>query len=180
MEQITFDHWPSSDNFTVIKNDPDALLRTVIKQARSIGIPVSGVISPHVVINKRAKTRFGCCKKTVFGYTIELSHLLIEGPRQSCMQVLAHEILHTCYGCRNHGTRWKSYAKRMNDAYGYNISRTDSHYNLGIKDDTPAPRYIIVCLVCGKEYPRLRASNLTKYPGRYRCVCGGRLKHKDK
>lgn len=164
--------WPTG------RNDADALLRDVIAQARAIDIPISGDIDPRVVINRRAKTRFGCCKKQGDRFVVELSHLLVGGPEASCRQVLAHEVLHSCRGCQNHGARWKAYAARMNQAYGYAISRTDSHHNLGIPNDTPAPRYVLVCTACGKEFPRMRASKLTKHPAHYRCRCGGRLKHK--
>ena len=41
--------------------DADALLQIVIDEARALGIPVSGGILPQVVINTRAKTRFGRC-----------------------------------------------------------------------------------------------------------------------
>lgn len=44
-------------------NQPDLLLQIVLAQARSIGIPVSQNIDPHVQINRRAATRFGCCMK---------------------------------------------------------------------------------------------------------------------
>ena len=53
------------------------------------------------------------------------------------MQTLAHEVLHTCPGCRNHGALWKEYAARMNGAYGYAISRTGTCEALGVADVRP-------------------------------------------
>ena len=42
-------------------NDFDALLVRVLDQARALKIPVSAQIRPHVTVNRRAVTRFGCC-----------------------------------------------------------------------------------------------------------------------
>ena len=71
------------------------------------------------------------------------------------MQTLAHEVLHTCPGCRNHGALWKEYAARMNGAYGYAISRTGTCEALGVADVRPV-RYRLVCERCGQEFCRSR------------------------
>ena len=116
----------------------DKLLARAIAQAKAVKIPVSPSIDPRLRLNRRARTRFGCCIRREGGYTIELSaQLAREGSEEAILQVLAHEVLHTCYGCSNHGRRWKGYAQRMNAAYGYHISRTDNFADLGISDDRP-------------------------------------------
>lgn len=178
MQQLSFDGWnaPEVEQQTP-ENDFNYLLQVVLEEAKQVGVPVSSTISSHVVVNKRAKTRFGSCKKLGSIYIIELSHLLLHAPAFSCKQVLAHEVLHTCNGCRNHGARWRSYAYRMGNAYGYDIHRVDSHENLGI-DNKPKPKYIIVCAQCGQTFERVRASKLTEHPERYRCKCGGTLSRK--
>ena len=80
----------------------DKLLALVIAQAKAIKIPVSDRICPQVRVNRRARTRFGCCIRRDGAYTIELSDLLArEGSEDAVLQVLAHEVLHTCYGCSN-------------------------------------------------------------------------------
>ena len=153
----------------------DKLLSRVLAQARAVKIPVSEHICPQVRLNRRAKTRFGCCVRKDGAYTIELSaQLAREGSEDAIMQVLAHEALHTCYGCANHGARWKGYAQRMNAACGYRISRTDRFEDLGMEDDRPA-RYWVVCTKCGRRTPRMKRSPLVDHPERYRCRCGGAL-----
>ena len=153
----------------------DGLLALAAAQARAVKIPVSREIAPHVRLNRRARTRFGCCIRRNGTYTIELSARLAEqGSEEAILQVLAHEVLHTCYGCSNHGKRWKSYAARMNAAYGYTISRTDKFEDLGLEDDRPA-RYWVVCTRCGRRIPRMKRSPLVEHPERYRCRCGGTL-----
>ena len=123
----------------------DGLLALAVAQARAVKIPVSRDICPQVRLNRRARTRFGCCIRREGRYTIELSAKLAEeGREEAVLQVLAHEVLHTCWGCSNHGARWKGYAQRMNEAYGYHIRRTDNYDKLGIEDDRPV-RYWVVC-----------------------------------
>jgi len=156
----------------------DNILSIVVKQAKDIGIPVSDKIAPHVVINSRAKTRFGSCKKVGSGYEIEISASLAPASNFARRQVIAHEVLHTCHGCRNHRTWWRLYAGKMNQAYGYNISRTDTYESLGIGGNRPKPNYIIVCMSCGNETGRIRESKLVKHPEWFRCRCGGKLKLK--
>lgn len=154
----------------------DKLLVQVLEQARSLGIPVSDRIDPHVKINRRAVTRFGCCIHQRDGSClIELSARLLEASEQACLQTLAHEVLHTCPGCRNHGPRWKGYAARMNAAYGYEIARTDTCQRLGV-EDTRTIRHLVVCTQCGRQFPRTRLSTLVAHPERYRCACGGTLR----
>ena len=154
----------------------DGLLSRVIGEARQAGIPVSSCIDPRVRPNRRAKTRFGCCIRQGGRYTIELSARLAEkGREEAAAQVLAHEVLHTCYGCSNHGKRWQGYARRMNAAYGYRIRRTDDYDGLGLEDDRPV-RWWVVCVRCGRRLPRMKRSPLVDHPERYRCRCGGELR----
>lgn len=152
----------------------DALLQTVMAEAASLKIPFSDQIDPHVTVNARAVSRFGCCKYQGGRYTIEVARRVAEGPEEACRAVLAHELLHTCYGCRNHGKRWKSYAERMERAYGYLVRRTTTDEELGVTQVRPY-RYYLRCEKCGAEFKRYRASALTKHPERYRCKCGGKL-----
>lgn len=154
----------------------DGLLALAIAQARAVKIPVSRDICPQVRLNRRARTRFGCCVRKDGRYTIELSERLArQGEEGAILQVLCHEVLHTCYGCSNHGARWRGYAQRMNTAYGYHIRRTDNYEELGIEDRRPV-RYWVVCEGCGRRIPRMKRSPLVDHPERYRCACGGVLR----
>lgn len=155
-------------------HDVDGLMAQVAAQARALGIPISRQICPKVQINRRAVSRFGCCYRQGDGYVIELAEGLLTGPEAACRQTLAHELLHTCPGCGNHGPRWKAYAQRMNQAYGYHIARTDTFQRLGLPDTRPV-RHLVVCQQCGRQFGRTRASALVLHPERYRCQCGGRL-----
>lgn len=163
---------------SVTQKDVDQLLVRVIKQARAIGVPVSRRIEPSVRLNSRATGRFGCCIRKNGAYTIELSARLLDASERAACQTLAHEVLHTCWGCSNHGERWKSYAARMNAAYGYDITRTDSCEKLGVPN-TAKVRYVLVCTRCGARIGRSKHSALVEHPERYRCRCGGALELRE-
>lgn len=157
--------------------DADELLKVVIAEAKALGIPVSPDILPNVQINTRAKTRFGRCVVLADGSCqIELAGRVVAAGEHACKTVLAHEILHSCKGCRNHQVRWKSFAERMNAAYGYDIQRTHSPEGLGILNDKPC-HYRLQCQRCGAVLTRMKKSPLVLHPERYRCRCGGQLLH---
>lgn len=156
-------------------NDCDGLMREVADQARRLDIPISKQIEPHVKINRRAVNRLGCCRKQKDTFVIELAARVAESGEESCRETLAHEVLHTCPGCQNHGALWKEYARRMNEAYGYNIRRVAAEETVGSIQPRPF-KYIVRCEKCGAEIGRYRASPLTRYPERYRCRCGGKLR----
>lgn len=149
----------------------DELLQQVIQEARQLHIPVSHQIQSHVVVNSRAKMRFGRCIKRGSVFVIELSTELTE--IWAIKQTLAHEILHTCFGCHNHGERWKRYAELMNTAYGYQIHRVNPPQALSTK--LPPVRYRLRCISCGAEICRMKRSKLVEHPDHYRCRCGGKL-----
>ena len=152
----------------------DDLLAQVLRQARELSVPVSRAISPRVRINARARTRFGCCRRERGGYVIEVAAALLKAEEWAVCRVLAHEVLHTCPGCANHGVRWQRWAGIMSRRFGYDIHRTDSHAALGLEDDRPV-RWLVVCRSCGKVVPRMKRSPLVEHPERYRCRCGGEL-----
>lgn len=154
----------------------DGLLARAMAQARAVKIPVAQDVCPHVRLNRRARTRFGCCIRQNGAYTIELSERLARnGSENAVLQVLVHEVLHTCYGCSNHGRRWQCYAQRMNAAYGYRVRRTDDFAQLGLVDDRPV-QWWVICTKCGRRIPRMKRSPLVDRPERYRCRCGGTLR----
>ena len=160
----------------------DDLLKIVLKEALACKIPFSKNISENVYINKRAKKRYGACKlENIKGrkkYIIEVSSFVLDADDQTIKGIIAHEVLHTCHGCMNHGERWKRYASILNRAYGYNIKRvaTREENNLPKENIGVAkPKYAIKCQNCGNIIYRMRMSKVIKNPERYRCKCGGKL-----
>jgi len=164
-------------------NELDALVLSVAEEARSLGIPVSRRIK-KVVLNTRAKSRLGSCRREKKPlqeefFVIELSRRLGEAEVFKIKEVIAHELLHTCPGCMNHGKKWKLYAQMMNETFGYEITRTYTDEKMGI---SPLPsaeqyRYTVVCKGCGAVIRRKRRCPLVNHPELYRCgKCGGMMK----
>lgn len=154
------------------------LLEELIGEALEVNIPVPSNIYPELIINKRPKKRFGCCKLIDGIYRIEISEFILGSDEIAIRNVIAHEVLHTCKGCDNHGSIWRKYAAIMNKAYGYNIKRTSTFEEMGVgemREETPPIKYIIKCQSCGKEYPRQRYTCVMKKINSYRCQCGGKL-----
>ena len=158
-------------------NDPDKLLLIVMEQARNAGIPFSENTDRHVRINTRAKKRFGQCICRNGQYTIEVSSVLLNAPERSCCQTIAHELIHTCKGCGDHGSLSQRDAAIMNRLYGYSISRTNTPEEMGISpvESESAAKYILECRKCGAKISRTRLSPVVAHPSRYRCRCGGSL-----
>ncbi len=154
------------------------MLQDVISECKAIKLPVSNNIEPEVLINKRAKKRFGSCRKTANGFVIELSEFMLAADRFYMKNTLAHEVLHTCRNCQNHGKNWKTYAAAMNEKYGYQITTTSSYEKMGL--DKPQQqkkyKYMIQCQSCGQKIYRQRKSKLIMYTRHYRCKCGGKLR----
>lgn len=160
------------------KNDFDRLFADVKRQAAAAGIPFAKNIDPHITVNTRAKSRFGSCRKTRDGFIIELSAIMLDAPEFSCRQTLAHELIHTCRGCYDHGATFKKYASIMNRLYGYDIKRTSSAEEMGVKLERreKTVNYIVQCQKCGAQIKREKYSSVIACPSRYTCTCGGRLK----
>ena len=144
----------------------------------SIGI-ITGAVK-EIKINPRFTSTWGYCKKLPNGdFAIDLSKRLFEeGNEKGIKTTIIHELLHTCEGCFNHGAEWKAKAEKVNAAYGYNIKRCTSAKEKGIEETGRGTKikYIVVCARCGYEFCRSKESNLIKYPSRYLCSCGGKLK----
>lgn len=156
------------------------IFKEIMKEAQDLKIPVPANIYKEITINPRPKKRFGCCKLKDGTFHIEISAFVLDTDEKKIREVIAHEILHACKGCQNHGIRWKEYAERMNAQYGYRIKRVSSFQEMGLeteqeKDAQDKIKYIIKCQKCGREYPRQRFTCVMKKINAYRCQCGGKL-----
>ena len=152
------------------------LLKKAMDQVASVGVK-HGKINPEVIINTRAKKRFGQCKKVPYSeydYEVQINAKLLEVEESKIMNTLVHEVLHTCKGCMNHGRLWKNYANIMNNKFNYDISRTSTYEKIGI--ERPEVNYTIECQKCGNKFYRQNRSKIVTQTDKYRCACGGKLK----
>ncbi len=169
--------------------DLDSILSKIIEEARAICIPVPQNINPQVKVNSRPKRRLGCCHNDGKIFVIEISRYVLDAAYDAAdcytrnaavsriHNTLAHEVIHTCRECFDHGPLWRTYAGMMNKTYGYSITRTyeRSDDDSCATEEEPSYNYVIRCTSCGKEYPRQKFTCVMKKINAYRCNCGGRL-----
>lgn len=156
--------------------DKNTLLQSIYKYVKRdfdrLNIPYTRDVP--IVINSRAKRRHGCCKKKDGKFIIEISEFVLDYPVDEIKNVVAHEIIHTCYGCFNHQKRFKAYGEKLK-ALSYKVTTTYKG-----EEKTPAEldaRYMAVCQGCGAVIYRIRRSPLITHPQKYRCAkCRGKFK----
>ena len=158
--------------------DPEPYAVECMKELDALNIRYSPNIS--FVINTRATTRLGLCKKLGNSYVIEISSLLLDervDAVRGLKTTIMHELLHTCRGCMKHTGRWAELAAKVNAAYGYHVTRAASPDEGIIPGELrKPPRYFIRCVKCGMQIPRQKRSPLVNHPENYRCAkCGGAL-----
>lgn len=146
-----------------------------------LNIPYNKTV--RFVINTRSKSQWGQCKPVVGGYEISINQILLDerNSEDGLMDTIIHELLHTCPGCCDHGTKWKRYAEIVNRVCGYHIKRVSSAEDkgvvIGVQERKCAVKHKLVCTKCGQEILRSRTSKFVENPGMYRCgVCGGEFK----
>lgn len=131
-----------------------------------------------ITINSRAKSRWGRCTRGSYGYTIEISERLLGNrvPKDEVMNVIIHEILHSCKEGMSHKGMWKVYADKVNRKYPqYHITRTTSAENFGLQEEQNLIKrqYAIKCTKCGNIHYSSKLSKSIQFPERYRCGCCG-------
>ena len=156
------------------------LINESLNEVILAGIKPGNIISWD--INKRAKTRWGLCKRYPNGdCEIQIAERLLIDDRISekdCKETIIHEILHTCDGCHGHTGMWKAYADIMNRKYGYNIKRVTTGNEKGVENYVPkseAYKYAFICKNCGSMILRKRQCRFTTHYKKYGCAKCGRF-----
>lgn len=153
-----------------------ALLSEEIQKACAVGIPVE-TRCLSIRMNNRLRAVFGRCIRRENGFAIEISGRMAEAPENALRQTIAHELLHTCPGCFDHGPLFRQYADRLNRKYGYAIKRANRADEMGVPERTRTAQYLLICTSCSRQFPRERKSAVVSHPQRYRCPhCGGTLR----
>lgn len=161
------------------------MFREAMDVVHGLGIETGTIVD--VNLNHRAKNRFGQCRRNNLYNTYELNfnYLIFadEANDDAIMNVLIHEILHTCDGGMTHKGEWKRLANIVNVNTKYNITRCTSYESLGIENPIKEKKhnYVFVCEDCGQVFIRERASKFTRNYHNYRCgKCGGELRFDSK
>ncbi len=158
-----------------------AMFNEAMEIVDGLGIEAGEIV--EVKLNYRAKNRLGrCTRNNIFcTYKLEFNHLIFsdEANEDEVMNVLIHEILHTCKDCMTHKGEWKRLANIVNANTRYNITRCANYESLGIESPKEERKhnYVFVCEDCGQVIVRERASKFTKNYHAYRCgECGGKFR----
>lgn len=98
--------------FIIMDRKLNRLLKKVAKELKDIEIPVSDHIY-GITVNTRTKKRLGACRKIKgadgnIHYTIEIAGIVAQGEEKIICQIIAHELIHTCPGCFDHGKNGKN------------------------------------------------------------------------
>lgn len=125
----------------------------------------------HITVNNRLSKAWGrCLSKSGSGrYWIEVRGIIADDkitPEKSAMEIILHEVIHTCEGCWNHGALFKEYSKRL-EKYGYynvgGASTTIAAMNIDNEVYTEKCKYEVRCTKCGYAIGKNRMCNLIKY-----------------
>lgn len=136
---------------------------------RSIGIDPGCDIT--WVINGRAKTRWGMCRKKISGECeISISRRLLEDDVDdwAAKNTIMHELLHCVPGADGHSGLWLKLANEVNRKLPqYHIKQTEAPKEKGLAP--VEPKYILECTHCKQQFHRHRMSSAVRNPQRFRC-----------
>lgn len=100
------------------------MLNDIINDAISIGFPVSPSLERKIHIDQNRYDRVGACYRyTTYPerYEIHLSAMTIKAKENELRNIIAHEVLHSCFLSMEHNNIWTLYKNLMNAKLGYNI-----------------------------------------------------------
>lgn len=146
----------------------DTMVNEVYISLRQRNIPIKNC---PVTISNRLKRVFGTTYYKKRGntetYNIKIAGYLVNnGSEHGIKSTIAHEFIHTCDGCLNHGALWKHYASMVSDLY--NISRTNTMEDKGISQGVANAinnsniKYIVKCTTCNHEWKYKRMCKTLK------------------
>lgn len=157
--------------------DFNTMVNEVYISLRRRGVPIKNC---PVTISHRLKRAFGKTRcKIRYGersYYIQIASYLVEnGSEHGIKSTIAHEYIHTCDGCLNHGALWKRYGNMVSDLY--DISRCSTYESKGISENAVQAiqanreqfKYIVKCTTCNHEWKYKRMCKTLKLIER--CTC---------
>lgn len=154
--------------------DFNTMVNEVYISLRRRGVPIKNC---PVTISHRLKRAFGKTRcKIRYGkrsYSIQIASYLVEnGSEHGIKSTIAHEYIHTCNGCMNHGALWKRYGNMVSDLY--DISRCTTYESKGISENAmqyirEQYKYIVKCTTCNHEWKYKRMCKTLKLIDR--CTC---------
>lgn len=155
------------------------LLEKCLEMCRECDIPYRNIT--EIKLNNRLSKSWGrCCTRNHRDFYIEIQGKFAQdkfSTENQVIEVICHEIIHTCEGCWNHGELFHNYGRRLTEKYGINVSTTADAEQLTIDSIAwkNSFRYMVSC-PCGNSYGKDRMCDLIRYPQLYTCSkCGGKF-----
>ncbi len=101
--------------------DLNKMLNDIISDALNANIPISKYLVKEIYIDSSLINRFAECRIYWNKCEIYLFDKTLKAKPEYLKSIIAHELLHTCFLCADHGYWWGKYSAIMNEKYGYNI-----------------------------------------------------------
>lgn len=149
------------------------LLEICLEMCRECDIPYRNIT--EIKLNNRLSKTWGrCLTRNHSDFWIEIQAKFAQdrfSTENQVIEVICHEIIHTCEGCWNHGAQFLAYGQRLTEKYGIKVSATGEAEELTIDSIAwkNSFRYLVKC-PCGQEIHKDRMCDLIRYPSHY--VCG--------
>lgn len=122
------------DDLIYKQNDLNNMLFEVMNDAINAGIPINETIENKVYIDIGENKRAGFCNWCLHKYEIHITDKMMYASKKHIKDILAHEILHTCFLAKTHSYPWNYYADIMNKTYGYGIKEKYNNWKeIGVK-----------------------------------------------
>ena len=154
------------------------LLKEAMEKCAAVGIPYGNIT--EIKLNNRLSKCWGrCLTKDHKNFWIEINGKYASdefSTNDNIIEVICHEIIHTCEGCWNHGYKFMQYGKLLTAAYGIIVQTTDSAENRTIDKIAweNSKKYAVKCN-CRTIY-KDRMCDIIRYPHIYECnKCKGKF-----
>lgn len=134
----------------------------------------------EIKVNNRLSKSWGrCLTKNHTDFWIEIKGKICDEkvtPNENgLLEIILHEVIHTCEGCWNHGKLFKEYGGRL-EKYGYNVGKSTTSAAALQLDNTAYKetfKYAIQCTGCGNIIYKDKMMDFVRFPHFYSCKkCG--------
>ena len=170
-------------NNTITLTDLNTLMNECKKELIDLGYYEVMNKSYMICFNSRFKAKLGQIKLIPGGYQIDINSHFAEICPEGVRNTIMHELIHSLQGCMNHGNKWQTIAKLVNNTLHYNVTTTSyyekyqKYYNAHSNKSTT--KYTLTCATCNHKWNyKKRTKLITKIQNNQAYVvmcpyCGG-------
>ena len=170
-------------NTTITLTDLNTLMNECKKELIDLGYYEVMNKSYMICFNSRFKAKLGQIKMIPGGYQIDINSHFAEIYPEGVRNTIMHELIHSLQGCMNHGNKWQTIAKLVNNTLHYNVTTTSyyekyqKYYNAHSNKSTN--NYTLTCAPCNHKWNyKKRTKLITKIQNNQAYIgmcpyCGG-------